>query len=177
MLVAGPTQVGKTTFICNLLKVADEMFTKKPDFVLLFYNAYQPKYNFMLRRGLIDEISKVDSAITYDDLEEKLEPFKDGNGSLVIFDDLMSDAKTSLEKIFTTLGHHVNASLIYVTQNLFYKSPTQRNISLNLHYTVLMKIRKDLTQIRYLANQLCPPDPKYIMNAYEDATRHPFHIY
>jgi len=103
MLIAGSTQSGKTRFSCNLLKVCSEMFTKKPDFVLLFYTAYQPKYDYMVRRGLVDELAMVNEMINYDDLEEKLEPFKYGNGSLVIFDDLMSDAKEGLEKFSPNL--------------------------------------------------------------------------
>jgi len=98
MLIAGSTQAGKTTFICNLLKVSGEMFVKKPDFVMLMYSAYQRKYSYMQRNGLVDEIYLVEGEINYDDLYEKLEPFKDGNGSLVIFDDLMSDVKSSFEK-------------------------------------------------------------------------------
>jgi len=64
--------------------------------------------------------------------------------------------------------------MIYITQNLFYQSKTQRNISLNLHYMILMKVRRDLTQINHLARQLCPPEPNYVISAYEDATRHPY---
>jgi len=65
----------------------------------------------------------------------------------------------------------VNASLVFITQNLFYKSSIQRNISLNLHYMVIMKNRRDKSQINHLARQLCPIEPNYVVSAYEDATR------
>jgi len=99
LLVTGPTKSGKTTFTCNLLKSAREMFTQKPDYVLLFYAIDQPKYRHMIAKGYIDEMINVqDYDIDFEDLQAKLEPFKNDAGSLIIFDDIMSDIKKGFEK-------------------------------------------------------------------------------
>jgi len=175
LLITGPTKSGKTTFTCNLLKVSNEMFEKKPDYVILFYAIEQPKYTHMIEKGYIDEMIKIqDYDINFNDLQTKLEPYKNGNGSLIIFDDIMSEISKEFEKIFTTLGHHINASLIFLSQNIFYNNKTYRNMSLNLQYIAVMKNRRDLTQIQYLARQLCPIDPKYVENAYIKAANIPF---
>jgi len=68
----------------------------------------------------------------------------------------------------------MNASLIFLSQNVFYNNPVFRNISLNLQYIVIMRNRRDLRQIQHLARQLCPVDPKYIQNAYDKATKDPY---
>jgi len=99
LLITGPTKSGKTTFTCNLLKSSAEMFTRKPDYVILFYAIEQPKYRHMIDKGYIDELINVqDYDINFEDLQAKLEPYKQGNGSLIIFDDIMSDLKKGFEK-------------------------------------------------------------------------------
>lgn len=174
-LIAGPTKSGKTTFTHNLLKVADEMFVKKPDYVLLFYLINQPSYKRMQEEGLIHEmIDMNDYSIDFQEIRKKVEPYTTGNGSLIIFDDSMSELKPGFEKIFTVLGHHTNCSLIYISQNIFFNNKTFRNISLNFGYIVKMRNKRDLSQIRYLAQQLCPGNTNFIIKAYYDATFRPY---
>ena len=55
---------------------------------------------------------------------------------------------------FTRKGHHRNASVVYITQNLFQQSKSSRTISLNAHYLVLFQSPRDKMQIKVLANQL-----------------------
>jgi len=77
LLITGPTKSGKTTFTCNLLKTSNEMFVRKPDYVLLFYAIEQPKYQHMIDKGYIHEMVKVqDYDINFDDLQSKIEPHK-----------------------------------------------------------------------------------------------------
>lgn len=174
-LIAGPTKSGKTTFTHNLLKVAGEMFVNKPDYVLLFYLINQPSYKRMLKEGLIHEmIDMNDYNIDFQEIRKKVEPYTAGNGSLIIFDDSMSELKPGFEKIFTVLGHHTNCSLIYISQNIFFNNKTFRNISLNFGYIVKMRNKRDLSQIRYLAQQLCPGNTNFIIKAYYDATFRPY---
>jgi hypothetical protein len=171
-LIAGPTKSGKTSFTCNLLKIADEKFIRKPDYVCLYYMVKQPIYEQLFSQGYIHEMIDLNSfEINYEDIYHKVSPYKHGNGSLLIFDDTMSDIKTGFDKIFTVLGHHSNCSMIYLSQNLFYNNKIFRNISLNFDYLVIMRNNRDLKQINYLAQQLCPNHPKYVSNAYNEATK------
>jgi Poxvirus A32 protein len=175
MLVAGPSKSGKTTFVSNLLKVGEDMFVNYPDYVILYYANAQPLYEELYNMKLVNEmINFNDTEPSYQDFLEKVEPYKNGNGSLIIFDDTLSDIKPGFEKIFQVLGHHTKCSLIYISQNLFYNSKTFRNLSLQLDYIVMMRNQRDASQIRSLAFQLCPGNSDYIINAYREATKEPY---
>lgn len=65
---------------------------------------------------------------------------------------------------------HRNLSVFYLTQNLFHQGKGQRDISLNSSYIIYFKNPRDKTQIRYLARQVSPDNPKFIEDAYRDAT-------
>jgi Poxvirus A32 protein len=175
LLVSGPSKSGKTTFVSNLLKTSEDMFHTKPKYILLYYANDQPLYQELYRSKLINEmINFNDAEPNYQEIYDKVEPFKNDNGSLIIFDDTLSDIKPGFEKIFQVLGHHTNCSLIYLSQNLFYNSKTFRNLSLQLDYIVLMRNQRDASQIRSLSTQLCPGNPQYITEAYRKATQQPF---
>jgi len=175
MLVSGPSKSGKTTFVSKLLKVGHDMFNNYPERVILYYATDQPVYQELYESGLIHKMFNFkDSAHNYNEIHEEVAPFKDGNGSLVIFDDTLTDIKSGFEKIFQVLGHHTKCSLIYITQNLFYNNNTFRNLSLQVDYMVLMRNQRNFNQIRSLSNQLCPNNPNYVLNSYNEATKTPF---
>ena len=83
-----------------------------------------------------------------------------------------SSNKTVVD-IFTKYSHHKNLSVIYLTQNLFHQGLGQRDISLNAHYIVVFKNPRDRPQISHFARQLYPDNPKFIQEAYNDATNIP----
>ena len=90
---------------------------------------------------------------------------------LVIFDDMLGDKDEEKIKLwFTRKGHHRNASVVYITQNLFQQSKSSRTISLNAHYLVLFQSPRDKMQIKVLANQLQAP---HMIHAFNDATSIP----
>ena len=61
-----------------------------------------------------------------------------------------------LTMLFTKGSHHLNLSVIFITQNLFYKGSQIRDVSLNSQYLILFKNRRDLSQIMHLGRQLYP---------------------
>lgn len=175
LLVSGPSKSGKTTFVSNLLKISAEKFDNPPDYVILYYANTQPLYQELFDLKLVNEmINFNDAEPSYQEIYDKVEPYKDRNGSLIIFDDTLTDIKSGFEKVFQVLGHHTKCSLIYLSQNLFYNSKTFRNLSLQLDYIVLMRNQRDASQIRTLATQLCPGNSEYIIESYRDATKSPF---
>ena len=86
---------------------------------------------------------------------------REASGSSVIID------------LFTKGCHHKNLSVFFITQNIFYKGKNQRDLSLNSHYLVLFKNPRDKAQIRHLAQQMCPQNSKFLVEAFLDATEKP----
>lgn len=94
---------------------------------------------------------------------------------LVIIDDLMRESSSGevIVDLFTKGSHHKNLSVVLISQNLFHQGRGQRDISLNANYIVVFKNPRDRAQIRHLARQVYPNDPKFLEEAYHDATSHP----
>ena len=78
-----------------------------------------------------------------------------------------------VENLFTN-GKHLNLSVVFVSQNLFYAGKKCRTISLNSTYIVVFKNPRDQTQIRRLACQMFPSKPKFLQAAYEKETEDPY---
>ena len=174
-LVSGPAGSGKTTFVKNLLSIGDQIFTHKPKHVFLFYKAMQDMYLEMEKDGLIDEMIDVQNGMpNLDEIHEMVAPFKNDGGSMIIFDDSMTSVNSDFELLFCNLSHHDNCSIIFMTQNLFFKDKSFRTMSLNSHYIVLMKNDRDKQQISILSKQISPSNSKYIVEAYKDATIKPY---
>jgi hypothetical protein len=174
-LVSGPTGSGKTTFVKNLLSIGEQIFTEKPKKVFLFYKAMQNMYLEMEKDGLIDEMIDVQNGMpSLDEIHEMVIPFKNDGGSMIIFDDSMSSVNPDFELLFCNLSHHDNCSIIFMTQNLFFQDKSFRTMSLNSHYIVLMKNDRDKQQISILSKQISPNNSNYIIEAYKDATKHPY---
>ena len=57
--------------------------------------------------------------------------------------------------IFTKYYYHWNVSVIYITQNLFQKSPEFQTMSLNVHY-IVFKNPRDMGQIGSLSRPVFP---------------------
>src|SRR6218665_1737292 len=94
--------------------------------------------------------------------------------TLLVLDDVMSETDERFTKIFTKISHRRNVSLLYLTQNLFYKGKHTRPISLNAHYLVLFKNVRDTTQVANLARQMFPGQSHFMLEAFRDATSIPF---
>ena len=78
-----------------------------------------------------------------------------------------------VENLFTN-GKHLNVSVVFMSQNLFYTGNQCRTVSLNSTYIEVFKNPRDQSQIRHLACQVFPSKPKYLQAAYEEETKDPY---
>lgn len=171
-IISGPSGSGKTTWVKNLLTLGDQLFTQPPKKVFLFYKAMQDMYIEMEKANLIHQLVNVtDGLPSLEEIHQMVEPYRDQGGSLIIFDDSMNNINTDFEQIFCNLSHHSNCSIIFLTQNLFFKDQAFRTMSLNSHYIVLMKNDRDKQQISILSKQVSPHNSTFITQAYQDATK------
>jgi hypothetical protein len=160
-IVAGPSSCGKSVFTFKFISEAQSLMTPPPEKIIYCYGEYQEMFSeyphVVFMEGLPD--------ITQFDGKQR---------TLLILDDLMTETNDSVSSIFTKVSHHRNVSVIYLSQNLFYKSKQNRTISLNAHYLVLFKNPRDVTQVATLARQMYPGRSKFLVEAFKDATDRPY---
>jgi hypothetical protein len=160
LTVCGMSGSGKTIFVLKFIKKAE--IVPPPEKVLFCYGEYQKifdnyKRDITFKQGLPD-----------------VKQFDGKQRTLLIIDDMMTESNEDVSNIFTKYSHHRNISVIFLTQNLFYKSRHSRTMSLNTHYMVIFKNPRDKLQIATLARQMFPNNSKYLVDAYEQATREPY---
>ena len=162
-VISGATGGGKSYFVRNLLVHKHEMFSTPPDKIVWFYGVYQPLY---------DEIPDVEFV---EGLPANYLSLL-GKNTLFIIDDLMIECSKDprLTRLFTRESHHLNLSIIFITQNFFHKGKEMREVTLNAHYLFLCKNRRDMSQIIHLGKQLYPNHLKFFQRVYEDATKEPY---
>ena len=170
MLVAGPRDAGKSEFVKQFLALKRFIMTDPPERIVWFYGRHQPD----LFCSLTQEIPCIE--FYEGGLPTNIEVmFERSKRNICIIDDLMQSASGNqlVENLFTN-GRHLNLSVVFVSQNLFYTGKKCRTISLNSTYIVVFKNPRDQSQIRHLACQMFPSKPKFLQVAYEDATKDPY---
>lgn len=161
-LVAGPSKSGKTQLVLQLVSSINEYAAGNIEKVIYCYSEWQQAFDgyptIEFHQGLID----------YESLCSTIP-------KLIIIDDLMEEAvqNRSVVDLFTKGSHHKNLSVFFMTQNLFNKGKYSRTISLNSQYLILFKNPRDQSQIRHLASQMYPTNQKFLIEAYNDATKEP----
>ena len=78
-----------------------------------------------------------------------------------------------VENLFTN-GTHLNLSVVFINQNLFYTGKKCSTISLNSTNSVVFKNPRNQSQICHLACQMFPSKPRFLQAAYEEETKDPY---
>jgi len=176
MMVNGASQSGKTFWVKNLLSNLNTIFPDgRPDRIILFYNQNQDLYHEMKNLNLIDELINInENPPDLDALTRKIQRYTTGKGSIIIFDDVLTNIHNQFEDIFCNLSHHSNCSMIFLSQNIFYNQKAYRTMSLNTHYMIIMSNPRDTQQISILAKQFKPDNVNFVVKSYKDATERQF---
>ena len=155
MLVAGPRGAGKSEFVKQLLSLKRFIMTNPPERIVWFYGGHQ----LDLFCSLAQEIPCIEF---YERLSMNIEVMFDrSKRNICIIDDLIQSTSGNqlVENLFTN-GRHLNLSVVFVSQNLFYMGKKCRTISLNSTFIVVFKNPRDQSQIRDLACQMFPSKPR-----------------
>jgi GTPase SAR1 family protein len=170
MIVSGASGVGKTMFIKNFFENLEDI-SQQFGTIIFSYSVDQPIYDDLKKS--VPNIVWL-KGLSASDLEEYL--LSEEGDKLLIIDDQMveSTASAFLVSLFTKLSHHTNTSIIFVVQNMFFQGKFFRTISLNATCFCIFKNPRDQRQITFIAGQICPWNPKYVCEAFKDATKDPF---
>ena len=160
-MVVGPTQCGKTRFVLELIRRSSSIHPP-PERIVWCFGCYQDLFRN------VDGVEFVEGVPDMNILDGGKKR------TLLIIDDLMSETDSRVTKIFTKGSHHLNCSVIYISQSLFNKGKENRNICLNTHYLVLFKNPSDSAQILHLGRQIFPDAIKYFKESFADATSLPY---
>lgn len=163
-MLAGPSGCGKSTFVVELIKHSKLMFTQKYHKIIWCYYHWQ---------DLFDEVKKDCPFVLFHKGIYNHKSLDRRYPTLIILDDLMSELNQDVVDMFTKGSHHLNMSVIFLTQNIFNKTRGSRDVSLNTHYIVYFKNPRDSAQFHHLARQIHPNNPKFLIESYKDATLQP----
>ena len=160
--MVGPSQVGKTTFILNLLEESLVLFEKPAENIIWCYGSEN--------NSLFSTLRKIDSDIVLlNELPENLLDYTiDDKSNLLIIDDSMEEGVSNslLSDIFSKLSHHQNISVIFVMQDFYIEGRYRKVIQRNSNYIVLFANPVDQSQITSIGKKVLPGRLKTFMKIY-----------
>jgi len=160
-IVAGPTGCGKSEWVLQLIGRAKKMIEPPLEEIWYCYGKFQSIFARYLEVKFYEGMPDFTK-------------FDGRRCTLLVLDDLMSETNDDVANLFTKGSHHRNVSVMFLTQNIFYKNKHMRTISLNSHYMILFKNPRDAGQFYILARQMYPSGFKFAAEAYRNATERPF---
>ena len=161
-LVVGPSACGKTEFMKKVIDYRQELFDVVPKRIYYTY-----KYPLPWFRNY-PEVTFVKEVPTHLDAQEP---------SMIVIDDVICENEILKQcaSLFVRGSHHMNASIFFITQNLFVQNADYRTMSLNTNQFVLFKNPLGLQQITYLGRKLYANKRKLadFLQVYNHATQQP----
>ena len=164
-IIAGPSNSGKTSLLTKILIHKNNLLTTQNLKTILFFNQEQEIYKSWYDSGIINHSQKGIPSIS--DFQDITNFYSEGNGAIVIFDDLGGEVSSNLhffEHIFVVLSHHLNLTVFLVVHNLFEKS--LRKISLNTNRFIITANYRDKSQIGFLSRQAFPKSKNFLTSVY-----------
>lgn len=164
--VVGPTQAGKSTFLINLCKYANEIVDKPFEKIVYCYGEFEDRFH---------DLPHVQFVNNFDPYFCSLE-FSEGNPVLLLIDDCLDSVpEQCLVDLFQKFSHHHNISVCLNLQHLYCKRVKGlRNASLNTQYLILMKTPRCKQNIRTLQSQMYPKQSDFFNSVFNFATEQPF---
>lgn len=158
-IIYGPTQVGKTQFVLQVIrKKLVNPFPKQIFYMFGVHQDWMSSWN-----ETEDQQIKFIHGLDFNQMDTT-EP------SLLVVDDLILSTGKEVASAFILGSHHKQISIFFLTQNLFPNCPIFRTMSANAHYYVIFHNQRNFRQVHTLARQIyAGQDLKRITAAYKRA--------
>jgi hypothetical protein len=156
MIVAGPSLIGKSTLVHKLVCNADSLVWHEDghsgfDVIFVLYKSFQPLYREMQQQLPVYLFER--SLPT--DLNSLLEKTNAKRPLLIIDDGIDQQNQDLVSDLFTRLSHHLNLSVILITQTIFdSRQPALRLCHRNAKYLILFPCIRDVHMLRNLIYQM-----------------------
>ena len=113
----------------QLIDAADYMISPKPEEIIYNYSVWQPIYDEMKEKA-----NFIEGITAIEDIP------KDGKHRLWILDDQLYSAQDSQQivDVYIKYSHHMNISIVLLSQNLFHQGKQFRTMSLKTQYLFLL---------------------------------------
>ena len=158
IMVIGSTFTGKTTAVLKIIK--QRKIHPMPKKIFYLYGAKQP---FMDTWNLDKQNPEIEfiKGLQLDVIDAYIKP------KLLIIDDLMMEQNKDLANHFIAGSHHKQTTTIYITHSLFVKNDIYRIIMNNCQYMILMKNKRNYSQVKTLAGQVLAEERHRIVDGYK----------
>lgn len=155
MIVAGPSQSGKSEFLYTLLSHLNSCIDAKFDNIVFIYGVWQDIYKSFPNIFFTNKIEYLNS--------------RPSGKTLLICDDIMSQVNNSadLENLFTK-GRHDGISTVLILQSLFYGGKIMKTLRNNVSYVVITAHLQDIQRLSTFASQLERKNSLYFNSVYDD---------
>ena len=165
MSISGPSQSGKSEFICQLIQHRERLFTSK--FVRIIY--CQPESLAHKNNTFFNRIKEYfPTAELNNGLPNisKLNLDLNTMPCLLIIDDLMTEFLDSPQMVdlLAIQVHHYNLSTVFTLQNFFATSKFGKTMMRNVNYKVYFYNRLDLRELRNISCQIVPNCPSFMQS-------------
>lgn len=173
-IISGPSGCGKSHLVDRFLSDVENLVTPPVTKIFYHYGQWQPLFEKMQKDYGVEFREGLPSREDIVGGDEDKSTDHPRPHTLLILDDLMSSSNQQVvADIFTKYSHHWNMSVIYITQNLFQKSPEFRTMSLNAHYMVIFKNPRDMGQINVLSRQVFPSKATALSSIFSHELKRP----
>jgi hypothetical protein len=154
MFISGPSGVGKSRFILNLITNSRRLFQILTDYIAIFIGSVDETL-FKIKNQFPDITTIVSDPDELQNIYNYISKDKTKHGLLII-DDYMTEISNSkaISKIYSVDAHHRNVSIIVTTQNLYSNGKERINILRNSKYICIFPNPMDKTAINLLISRM-----------------------
>lgn len=167
MTCSGPSQVGKSFFIANIVKYRNIICTEKFERIIYCNSNCHSHKNQLFIKTLKEYFSNLEICQGLPNLNDLRLTFNDVP-TLILLDDLMEEVINSSSMIHLVSNdvHNFNISVVFVLQNYFASGKYGRTLIRNCHYRVFFFNPIELLELRTISTHIANA-PNFLLHNFQ----------